>query len=108
MYITISDGQFVQKEPCKCYTVDYRCEPHTERVSTCGLTRRRPGEVVCCKVRNTKDKGKTRKQQLETERNKLRDRKRSKANKSKLSRQIHTIQDLLNMLINRRPVTYVW
>ena len=101
LYVIVSDGQFVQIEDCKCYPAGYRCEPHTERVPNCRWDTR-DRHVLCCRIRDTKDKGNIRRQQLTHEHNEARKAKmRVKKNKPR-SRKIHDVRDFVNMFIHRR------
>ena len=100
MYVIVSDGQFVQVEVCKCYPAGYRCQPHTERVPMCKYER----NELCCKIRDTKDNGSLRKQQLTNEHNKL---QKEKSRKKKRAQQKNNMKNLLNMFMHRRLGKYV-
>ena len=110
MYVIFSDGQFVQIEDCKCYPAGYRCEPHTERVPTCTYGRFNPDDVLCCKIRKKNERSLRKKELIleHNERQNARARKRKISNKNKSSRQIHSIQHFLNMLMHRRLDKYVY
>ena len=94
LHVSISGGNTV--DDCKCYTREYRCPPSTERVPTCTLGRFRTKDVVCCKLRKLKDKGRGRKPWV------------PESNTLNRSPKSLDIRELVRKFVQRRFGKYVW